>query len=289
MPKVTVYTINSVPEFARHAQDLLPDTSTAPVERKMEGNWYRGVGLGKTHGLNPGLFRHASLKDARSLLRLERVMLEDFRRQAVFHNEANNGNTEDADFRLLFIMQHYGIPTRLLDWSTNPLIALYFALSTAPLVKGRYTEEAAVWVMNPVSWNRHALAMLDHKDLGAISHGTKPATAYEPKQIINGELESSAMASMQERPAAILGIANNARMFAQRGVFTIFGKDLSPMEKQYEKEGFPEGALVKIAIPKESISEMLIILVRLGYTDSVSYPDLQGLAMEIRRSRGFGV
>lgn len=289
MPKVTVYTIESVPEFARHAQDLLPDTSAAPVERKMEGNWYRGVGRGKTHGLKPGLFRHTSLKDPRSLMRLERVMLEDFRRQAVFHNETNNGNSEDADFRLLFIMQHYGIPTRLLDWSTNPLIALYFALSTAPLVKGRYAEEAAVWVMNPVFWNQHALAMLDHKDLGAISHGTKPATAYGPKQIINGELEASAMASMQERPAAILGIANNARMFAQRGVFTIFGKDLSPMEKQYEKENFPEGALVKIVIPKECISEMLIVLVRLGYTDSVSFPDLQGLAMEIRRSRGFGM
>lgn len=289
MPKVVVYTINSVPDFTQHAQNLLPDTSTAPVERKLEGNWYRGVGRGKTYGLSPGLFRHATLKDARNLLRLERVMLEDFRRQGVFHNETNNGDSEDADFRLLFIMQHYGIPTRLLDWSTNPLIALYFALSTAPLVKGKYAEEAAVWVMNPVSWNRHALAMLDHKDLGAISHGTKPATAYGPKQIINGELEASAMASMQERPAAILGIANNARMFAQRGVFTIFGKDLAPMEKQYEADGFPAGALVKISIPKESISDMLTVLVRLGYTDSVSYPDLQGLAMEIRRSRGFGM
>lgn len=143
--------------------------------------------------------------------------------------------------------------------------------------------------MNPVSWNRHALAMLDHKDLGAISHGTKPATAYGPRQIINGELEALAMASMQERPAAILGIANNARMFAQRGVFTIFGKDLSPMESQYEKSDFPKESLIKIQIPKDKISEMLIVLVRLGYTDSVSYPDLQGLAMEIRRSRGFGV
>lgn len=289
MAKLVVHTVDSVSDFARWAQDLLPDTSGAPVERKMEGNWYRGVGRGKSHGLSPGLFRHPTLKDARSLLRLERVMLEDFRRQGVFHNETNNGNPEDADFRLLFIMQHYGIPTRLLDWSTNPLIALYFALSTAPLVKGKYTEEAAVWVMNPVAWNRQALAMLDHKDLGAIFHGTKPATAYGPKQIVNGELESSAMASMQAHPAAILGIANNARMFAQRGVFTIFGKDLAPMEKQHEKNDFPADSLIKLTIPKEKISEMLIALVRLGYTDSVSYPDLQGLAMEIRRSRGFGV
>jgi hypothetical protein len=40
-----------------------------------------------------------------------------------------SGNEDDAE--LYFLQQHYGLPTRLLDWSTIPLIALYFALGNA--------------------------------------------------------------------------------------------------------------------------------------------------------------
>lgn len=48
----------------------------------------------------------------------------------------------------LTLMQHYGLPTRLLDWSESPLVALYFALSS------QEDKDAAVWALNPMKLNK---------------------------------------------------------------------------------------------------------------------------------------
>ena len=92
---------------------------------------------------------------------------------------------------------------------------------------------------------------------------------------------------MYENPVAILGVANNARMFAQKGVFTIFGKSIDPMDEVFDKKGFPEDSLVELIVPVENIGELLDNLLSIGYTDSVAYPDHQGLALEIKRLNGF--
>ena len=55
-----------------------------------------------------------------------------------------------AGISWLTLMQHYGLPTRLLDWSESPLVALYFALSSDEDAKA----DAAVWVLNPMKLNK---------------------------------------------------------------------------------------------------------------------------------------
>lgn len=285
----------SITTFSDAVETALTVTLKSQSGSTFKGNWYRGIGNAKEHKLTPTLYRHPRLKAAKDLFQLERVMLEQFERQNVLHAGVAGGigatAGEEGDFRSLFYMQHYGVPTRLLDWTSNPFIALYFALSSAkPEKNGKFTEDAAVWILDPVAWNKTALDQLAHGDGGPLKLTDESAIrGYRPRKLQQGQVIHAEMAQVYEPPVAMLGIANNARIFAQKGVFTIFGKDTRSMEEQFEKSGFPADSLTQVIIPKGSIAELTERLVTIGYTDSVSYPDLHGLAMEIKRLNGFVV
>lgn len=290
MAKPKEIRVDSISSFTGKIEQLLEVASKRYPTSQYEGNWYRGIGASNRFTLLPTLYRHPTLSSIDNLIILERKMMQDFERQNVLHTRSSASAAEQDDLRTLFYMQHYAVPTRLLDWSNNPFIALYFALSSAPMdsVTGKYLDDAAVWVLDPVAWNKIALVHVSHGDGGPLSDETA-LESYGPRKLYIGKLQPTAISTLNERPAAILGVANNARMFAQRGVFTIFGRNLMPMEEQYDSGKFLAGSLTKLVIPAAKIGDILTTLLRIGYTDSVSYPDLHGLAMEIKRSRGFKV
>jgi hypothetical protein len=278
--------VNSIAEFAASVENLLVDASKNYPEG-YAGNWYRGVAKAKSHSLTPSLYRHPKIKKIEEFLILERRMLEEFNRQNVLHSSSRSVIDDGVDLHTLFYMQHYGVPTRLLDWTSNPFIAMYFALSSArPEAKGGYSEDAAVWVLDPVAWNNVALAHQTYGNAGPIFDKVV-SNSYSPVKMTRNQLDPNSLPAMEERPATILGVANNPRIFAQKGVFTVFGKDMNPMDVQFDKHKFQPHCLQKLIIPKGKIDDLLKTLLQIGYTDSVTYPDLQGLVMEIKRSKGF--
>lgn len=105
---------------------------------------FRGQG-DSSWPLLPSIARFASALDGYDCIAdLEEHLLERFRQFGV----------PFQDFRKLPIIeqlvhaQHYGLPTRLLDWSTNPLKALFFAIEQAQLD----SVDGAVYITHPNFW-----------------------------------------------------------------------------------------------------------------------------------------
>ena len=118
-------------------------------------------------------------------------------------------------------MQHCGVPTRLLDWTENPYIALYFALATAKRDDtDKYLTDAAIWVLDPV--NSKALDF--DKPVGII---TPP-----DDELLNGYLPSKGPTRRKPEAVALYGAHNSPRIVAQRGTFCLFGASVKAMEQR---------------------------------------------------------
>lgn len=95
------------------------------VDRHQEDRWiFRGVADAKKHFLVPKIGRKAQVYSEPK----ELTIFRNFRRRA--RQFATIDGLSDWD--LLALAQHHGLPTRLLDWSINPLIAAYFAVASSP-------------------------------------------------------------------------------------------------------------------------------------------------------------
>jgi len=243
---------------------------TALVEEQLAASqggalWHRGCPDFKNDEQSPGLFRHPKTKDIKSLLTLEMDMLSRFRQRSIPFVD----RPLDDYWERLFFMQHFRIPTRLLDWTENPFIALYFALTSK---RESGTEDSAVWMLDPVAWNRKSLDHITFKN-GILSTDDSRLDYLKP---------GAESVTMNADAIAIYGFHNTARIVAQRGVFTIFGKDIAPLEKTYVKRAYPQDSLLKVRLPKDDKAKLLKSLFQIGFTHSVVFPDLEGLAKEMK-------
>lgn len=211
-------------------------------------------------------------------------MLDDFKRRALpFLNLVPRN-----DFEWLFLMQHHGVPTRLLDWTTNALVALYFAVdgvkpgSTPSEDGGAGVEEknldefdrdsAAVFLMNPTKINSELhVGVSDPVDVAAKYDHWYPYS--RPMEIKGGEFDTYA-------PVCIVAPQVSPRIRAQAGLFTLHGANLYPLD--YYTVTRP--LFSKILIPHSAARSIRRELHTLGITPSFIFPDLDGVAREVREN-----
>ncbi|MFC1481185.1 FRG domain-containing protein [Candidatus Neomarinimicrobiota bacterium] len=226
----------------------------SPVDllSKLDGRYnpvlYRGID-DSTIPLIPGIGRmHDKLDYYEDWYGVENDLTETFEKYALPYLKSKPENK----YEWLVLAQHHGVPTRLLDWTTNPLKALYYAVENP-----KSKTDGVVWEYEPASW---------WDDLEGIdSHMSKydvPIVSCHPAHL-------------------------NERIIAQESCFTYFAfpkskEPIPPLDdmKHYKKE---IRSLVKYVIPSVEKHECRIKLEKLGITHRSLFPDLDGVGISIRR------
>lgn len=236
--------------------ELIPFLLEKTSQEATDEFWFRGQ-KNKTWGLCPGAFRVDHEIEGQRLNRFK------------MYAPALNPHLPDLnDYRKwLPLMQHFGVPTRLLDWSTSPLIALFFAVNYSDSC-----EDAALFMFEPGKWiktyyNVEYLYSIESTDDNFI------------KSLIKNAFQSKIT---ENRPVPIYSSTNFQRSFIQQSVFTIHDS-LLPMES-YDKDNL----IKKFIIPKEKIIEFNNIIKGLGISEVAIFSDLDTLGKWTKELRVIG-
>lgn len=172
-----------------------------------------------------------------------------------------------SSFDWMFIMQHYGIPTRLLDWSESPLVALYFALQN--LEDG---QDSVLWALKPTELNKHARIKNILEEFYIPSCEDEEISGYSIESVISTKVELS--------PVAVIATRNNPRIQAQMGVFTVHHKDKVPIENIGDSSH-----VIKYIIAKDCKKNMLKQIELLGITEFQLFPELSSIKSIMKKRK----
>lgn len=167
-------------------------------------------------------------------------------------------------------MQHHGAPTRLLDWSKNALVALYFA------AYDHFEADGELWAMHPDKLNKHN----GFFGIPIPQNSILQFLAAEPSHNNPEKLaEEMGLQQVPQYPLAVDPPMNFARMVAQQSAFTIHPK---PKQGTTIPELLSDPKeLVRYIIPGSQKRKILSDLADLGITRLTLFPDLDSLSKDI--------
>lgn len=267
----TIGYVDSVSEFldrARHVSKGWNDWSDA----EEWVCWFRGEpdASSKT-ALRPRVYRQANTRITKALDREQELRIE-FKRCAA---QLVSGFRPTDKWEWYFTMQHYGVPTRLLDWTDSALVALFFALEPRDTPSDRYGQsDAVVYALDP-RWLNH----LTFRRLRTVWEGVAlPNWPAANKYLSDDEIENREKLRVKQ-PLAIDPTHLFGRVAAQRSRFVIFGRERDQLWDLSKKRNQPRIACFKVR--QKRIRQMKEDLRLAGLTRSSIFPDLDGLGREL--------
>ena len=217
--------------------------------------WWRGQSSDDpSWALRPRVFRGdwSALREHQLYIR--------FMRRARFRHHDSPGNEDSAKPAWLFLMQHYGLPTRLLDWTESPLVAAFFAVSK------HGDQDGLLWAFSPTKHNEARLSV--------------PAVLGAPhKRVLEVTLPAfTPQGQRLDSCVAVYPDEADLRMLLQSSAFTLHG---SP--KALDDYDNHEAYLLRFRVAAEAKEDIAHQLKLCRIQLSTLFPDLESLARDLEQ------
>ena len=245
------------------------------VDALYEGSWnadlqrfrspYAFRGLARAdHTLSSSLVRLA--RGHRDVRRVETALIRNFRKYA--HGEAP---TADSVWDWLALGQHRGLPTRLLDWTYSPLVALHFATDN-PL---HFDADGVVWCVNFVEANKRLPRKLRKilEQEGSDTFTVEMLGAFKTLRDFDA-LSADPFVVFLEPPAV------DRRILNQLALFSLMSSPEARLDQWLQRN--PE-LCRRVSIPARLKWEIRDKLDQANINERVLFPGLDGLSRWLAR------
>jgi len=217
------------------------------------GLWFRGHSR-LTYRLVPSALRYGNkLTRARAL-----ESFREFRRHA--EQTLPTVQSQSVDCEWMQRAQHFGLPTRLLDWTETPAVALYFAC------RGR-DDDGLVCLINPGTLNRSSPLVCN-----APIRPEQHPTVVDPYSTLGPSIVANGLVTIAIKPTF-----NNPRVQAQDGTFTLHGS------RRFRLNRKSSPSLVYVPILRRHKRKLLDDLAQMGVTEMKLFPEPDKICAHIRR------
>ena len=217
-----------------------------------------------------------------SVREFENKLLTEFKRK--LHHHTNTIPKEDDYLEHLALMQHYGAPTRLLDWTYSFFVALYFALEKTIYIERKNDNvECEVWALN-CNWFTASKNVLPN---------FKEITNDKEKRI---EKQKAIISYLINRPQPLVYPVNpfklNDRLVIQQGIFLFPGDISKPFDDnlgidKYSSESKDNLLRFKIKLDVKGRNEIFLLLHRMNINRATLFPGLAGFAESLKIKLAF--
>jgi hypothetical protein len=194
-------------------------------------------------------------------------LLADFRRNAQIKLQKPPGVGDELGW--LQLAQHYGLGTRLLDWTENAAVALYFACQSP---RDGSEIDGNVFILNPIDLNREVAPKKPR-----VFDAQVDCDIIAPYLRLTGRIWNRG-----RRTVAIYPIWNSERIVLQKGAFTLHGSKRRALDSKQAP------SLVRIPILAEHKRSLLLELDRIGISEQTIFPELEHLCHHLIQKARLG-